>query len=250
MDTAFITFNQYRNYKQTAGSYLRAYQIMPYMEAEEFKAGKKYDVVICQKAYYVPDARIKILDICDPDYFTMHNTHLYNKFDAITTSTKRLKQDIEQYTDKPLVHIPDRYDLKLLPKPKEVKEIKKAVWFGYSDNFETIEQAIPAIKRRGLKLTIISDQCYNTEGVTNKIFPGWGKEYFKMIQENDIAILPKLSLGKYKYKSNNKKVLAQLLGLKTAETEEELDNPQHKDRTKEYCIERSVEQLKELIKKL
>lgn len=247
MKTAFITFNQYRNYKETAGSYIRAYQLMPYLNAEEYKAGKKYDVVICQKAYHIPDAKIKILDLCDPEYLNLNNTHLYNKFDAITTSTEALKKDIEQYTDKPVVHIPDRYDLTKLPKPKKVKEIKKAVWFGYSENFDTIEQALPAIKKLGLKLTIISDTCYNAEGIKNKTFPGWGKEYFKRIQENDIAILPKLNHGKFKYKSDNKKVLAKLLGLYVAETQEELENPQPPEIKEDYDVKRSVAQLSKLI---
>jgi adenylate kinase family enzyme len=260
MKIAFLTFDQYKNIENTAGTRLRATQLMPYLNAEPWIAGKKYDVVICQKAYFKVQSKIKILDICDPDYLRIPLIETIRHFDAVTCSTLALADDIKEYTDKPVKVIKDRYEIKDIPEHKKLnKECKTAVWFGYSDNFEQLEVAIPAIKKHKLKLIVIADRPYNTSVVDTE-FIQWTPDYYKDIQKADIAILPKMNKGKFKYKSENKKVLAELLGLPVAETQEEMEKiiniypismGENIEMLKEkYDCKKSAKELKKLINEL
>lgn len=232
MKIGFVLFSKYHQKKDIGSSRMRGeYLIKNMPEAEEFIQGKKYDVIVFQKVYWKEMMRsfkgIKILDLCDPDW---HETGIeivkfLNLVDAITTSTEALKKEVEQFTDTPVYYIPDRLDFESLPKLKTHKieggKAKTCVWFGYSHNIESVEPAIPKLKKEGLTLKIISDGNYNSQGVENV---KWDiQTAYKEIQKADFALFPEYKSGKYTYKSNNKTILSWALGLPVAKTADDVE---------------------------
>lgn len=273
MKIGFLTFDQFRNKRNTAGSRIRCDYVAKELnkighKAERFIQGKKYDVVILQKSYwgdYIKNFNgIKILDICDADYLVQLGIidHI-DYVDHITVSTKALKEDIKHYTKTPISIIKDRFDLSELPKPKKQSgKAKKVVWFGNSENLETLDQVIPAIKRMGLELIVISNGNYREGSIKVKNIEWKPVKYYTDIQKADIAVLPRILSGRYKYKSNNKKVLSILLGVPVAETKDQLEElmnetirakaieklyPIYK---KEYNCKKSAKDLLNIINKL
>lgn len=230
MKVGFVLFSKYHQKKDIGSSRIRGeYLINNMPEAEEYIQGKKYDVIVFQKTYWKEMIKefegIKILDLCDPDW---HETgqeivQMLNNVDAITCSTEALKNEIEQFSNTPVFFIPDRIDLKTLPKPKEhkIKKAKTCVWFGYSGNIEALEVALHKIKKEGLKLKVITDGSYNAQGV--ECIKWEIKTAYKEIQKADFAIFPEYTSGRYLYKSNNKTVLAWALGLPVAKNADDLE---------------------------
>lgn len=198
------------------------------IQAEVFVQGKKYDVLIFQKVYWKEMAKsfegLKILDICDPDWLEgIGIMSTIENVDMITCSTEELAKDLRRLVKKPVIVIPDRIDLEVLPPPKVHKgEATKAVWFGYSSNMEVLDQAVPFLKKEGYSLTVISDGNYQSMDCEIENIK-WDKDtVHEEIQKCDVALLPRIRKGRYVYKSNNKAMLAWALGVPVAENLNEL----------------------------
>lgn len=275
---SILTFEMFHGRKENSigSSKIRGTWMMNYWdELERFKMGKEFDFVIFQKAYwreYVKEFKgIKILDICDPDY--MNWQYRIKEFtddcDAVVTSTQALADDMKNFiTDIPVVCIPDRLDLKELDnmKIKEHTEVAQwVVWYGYSTNFEMLGGIEYHLKKNNLGLMVISDNEYILQGgyketdVPLKNIK-WNSETInENIQLGDMVINPTSKKGKWKFKSNNKTIMAWGLGMPVAVSPD--DFVKFKDpieRTKEVVIrqkeirekwdvKKSVEEYKELI---
>lgn len=281
MKTGFVTFEDYHGKKDIGSSRIRAKWIIKYWnkfgpdmgDAELFKFGGKYDVVIFQKAYWVQFAKefkgVKILDLCDPDWrhWIYNVKEMIEEIDAITCSSMEICKFVVGLTDKPVVYIPDRIDFEILPGRKSHKgPTKKVAWFGYSDNFPMVDASIPALRKRGLELIVVSNKVYIPNGSMGDIplsnLPWSESTYLKDIMKADIVINPQIKKGKWLYKSNNKTTMAWSLGLPVAHTDKELDElmteedriKESYDRLKEvednYNVEKSVIELKELINEI
>jgi hypothetical protein len=284
MDEAIgiITFEQIRSGINVASSRIRAHWLLKHWrDAELFTISRKYSVVIFQKAYWTEYALLfpglKILDVCDPDFLSWNSKciKMANLCDAIVTSTEQLAAFIARYTNKPVVCVPDRLDLATFSessrKRHECKgDAKIAVWSGYSRNFAALDAALPDLLRLGYnRLIAISDPSEpyrppphllgNLELVTHVWNPTTANE---QIKEADVVINYGLDYGRWKYKSNNKTVLAWALGLPVAHSardlatwvSEEARIKESADRwdeiVRDYDVNLSINQYKALISSL
>ena len=280
MGIAFHTFQQYHNRTNIGSTKIRVSNLLKYWpEAHLYQYGEKPDVMIFQKIYRTGDTFRSaaytlpgemgvptILDICDADWMgagavskSCYITETARMVDAVVTSTEALAEFIRQLTDKPVVFIPDRFVIDSFPTLKQHNgKLKKAVWFGYSHNSEVLHYAIPAIKRMKIKFTIISNE--DPRLPFEYTFKKWvHKTAYSIIQENDVAILPKGSRPQDRFKSNNRPVQAILCGLPVATDSDELEAlsdaserskivlPLWQDYRKEYDVRKSVEEYKALI---
>jgi len=230
MKVGIMTFEQFHGRRGIGGSRIRGRWIAKYWEdAEIFTQGRKYDVVIYQKAYWVEHARefkgLKIFDICDPDWlhWSSRFMEMVEECDVVTTSTEALAEDIKRYTDKVVVFIPDRMDLEYHKEKKVHKgNAKTVVWFGYSCNFEMLQSAVAHLASMKLNLIVISDKNFipgaQYSGLIKVTNHRWREDTVNQhIIEGDIVINPRATKGKWKYKSNNKTITAQLLNMPVAE---------------------------------
>lgn len=277
----FFDFTRYHGKGTIAGStHIRVEQLIKYWPGSGiYKYGENPDVLIFQKVYTSEDYRFpehfknkKILDICDPDWFDGMTTikDTVDCMDAVVCSSQALVDFISQMTAKPVRLIKDRFDVDLLPTPKQHSgKAKTVVWFGYAHNAELLKPAIPLIESLGLKLLIISDD--------DPIAHRWGlknvQDQYKYIKYNedtiyddlqqaDFAILPKGDRPQDKFKSENKTVKAQLAGLPVAYDKETVElymngaerqafvDNQWKSVRDEYDVRNSVKEYQELIESL
>ena len=274
MKVGILTFEQFRGQKNLGSSKIRGKWVAErWDEAEEFVQGQKYDVVIYQKAYFIDHAKlfkgVKIFDICDPDFLVWgyRTKEMIELCDAVTTSTEALAQTFRAFTDKPVVCIPDRVNLEEIKKKKYHKgDAQWLVWFGYSSNFEMLKPVVATLKRLKLNLMVISDGGFSlglgNDKIELKNYPfNWSTVYEDII-EGDIVVNPQSTKGKWKYKSNNKTLLAWALGMPVAEnlddmkkfiSEEERRKEQivrYKELQERWDVKYSVEEYKKLIDSL
>jgi hypothetical protein len=244
MKVGLLTFEKFHRkpFNSIGSSRIRMNTLARYWEdAEVFTYGRKYDVVIYQKAYWIDHAKAftgkKILDLCDPDF--MHwgykTVEMIKYCDAITTSTQALALELAKYTDKPVWVIPDRVDLNDYPYPKEHSEQTTTIgWYGYSQNYHVINESgiIKAIydlnkSGRDLEFIVISDGIYQTPAFAkefvNVINYKWtNKTVNSDIQKCDIIVNPRLNSANWRFKSNNKTLNAWALGVPVARDLKEL----------------------------
>lgn len=228
-------------------------------DAELFHFGRKYDVVIYQKAYDMEHMRafqgIKIFDLCDPDWLQGRPVReVLEHVDACTTSTEALAEYIRQMTDKPVLCIPDRVDLTIHQQLKVHEgRAKTVLWYGYIDNHQTIDQCLPAIQRLGLRLVVLSDKQYYPTHTVAGITEEWlhnsvlnlsfDAETFveDVVHNADIILNPKLTTGRFRFKSSNKTVIAWALGLPVAHDGEELEAMMDEQARKSEATKRRAE---------
>jgi len=255
-----ITFERFNGRKDIGSSRIRAEWLCNHWEnAEIFKQGESADVIIYQKSYWIDHAKsfkgIKIFDICDPDFlhFGYRTIEMIEECDAITTSTKALAEQFKRFTDKPVVCIPDRMDLKEHKLKKMHKgRATKVVWYGYSDNFEMLHPVMHFLEKFGLDLIVISNKNFlpQMNYVKPEIEVGMNPfEIDEVLEEQkkknhwvtvknikwnpetadrdiiagDMVINPTSKNGKWKYKSNNKTIKAKALGMPVAQDINELE---------------------------
>lgn len=274
-----MTFEKYLGKKGLGSSRIRARWVWeainkkyPEYQAEEMMYGKKYDVVVFQKAYWTQYAKafkgLKILDLCDPDWLSWaYNVkEMIELCDVVTCSSVAITEYIEKITKKPVYYIPDRIKTEEVKETKRHRgELKTVAWFGYHTNFPALDYVILALENRKLNLVVISDQEYivptgikNVE-VTNIRYNE--NTVNDDLLRADVVINAKYNKGRFKYKSNNKSLTAWSLGLPVIQTNEDFDKfasetARQEDAEKsiqfikEYCdIEKSADDLVELIKK-
>lgn len=274
----FFDFSVFHNKRPPSGSTkIRVRQLIKYWpEAGLYKYGENPDVLIFQKIYANRDYKfiehfenIKILDVCDPDWLDgVPIKETVDSVDAVTCPTTELAEFLRQLTDKPVKVIPDRFDLADVPAAKEHKELaKRVVWFGYRHNADALKSVVPLIKEKQLEILIISNDdpiTYQYDKdirplYTYKKYPEDEKEFYKLMQTADFAVLPIGSRPQDRFKSNNRKTKCILAGLPVANNTEEfykyLDPKprevyikQNRDKIlKEYDCRLSIKDYKELI---
>lgn len=265
--------------KNTVGSSrIRAGWLLPHWpEAEIFRIGQKYDVVIFQKVYWPEFLKsftgIKIFDMCDPDWLDQKPVkEVVDLCDYVSTSTEELAAFVSKITSVPVECVPDRLDLSEHTLRKEHQgRATRVAWFGYHHNQKVIDGALAALKRLGLKLTVISDVPYYPESSVQGIDDDWIKEnitnikydypgiYQDLVESADIVINPRIESGRFKYKSNNKSLTAWALALPVAGDSEELErfmDPEERKKEAQlrltqvqelYDVRLSVEKYKQII---
>lgn len=274
----FFTFEQFHNKKNIGSTYIRVHQLINnWPDAELYKYGELADALIFQKVYAVDDYLfpekynhgVKILDICDPDWLEGALVkRMVDAMDAVTCPTKTMQKFIQQLTDKPVVVIPDRFDLKLLPKPKTHKgRAKSAVWFGYSHNAVVLKFAVKAVEKKGFKITIISNEDPQVqrwgEDKSNYTYKRFKQEtLYKELLKHDIVLLPKGNRPVDRFKSNNKTIIANLCGLPVVydlesleavmdeQSRSEFATLSYAHALKNYDVKLSIQQYKDLINEL
>lgn len=274
----FITMEQHHAKTNVGSTKIRVHNLLKHWpEAELYKYGEKPDVLIYQKVYVGKDYKVpitfpatKILDICDPDWLEgVPIKETVDAMDAVVVPTEPLAEFIRQLTDKPVRVIKDRFDMSDFP-PKKVHKgkAKRVVWFGYQHNTGALKLAVQSFERRGLALTVVSDHDpIASRWAAN---PGeYEKKYkyvkylpetaYQEIQKADVCVLPKMNRPQDRFKSENKTVIAQLLGLPVAIDANELDklmdasarnlavNTIYDKLKQEYDCRLSVKEYKELI---
>lgn len=238
---SFEAFHR-KKFNTIGSSRIRVNNLVKHWEdAEIFKYGQKYDVVIYQKVYWLEHAKafkgIKILDLCDPDFlhWGYKTVEMISHCDAVTCATESLALAVAQFTDKPVWVIPDRVDLGDYPIKKEHKGAMKRVgWYGYSQNFTVVNESgiiklLSDMNKKGadLEFIVISDNLYeppafakNNLKVTNY---RWNLQSVdKDIQRCDVIVNPKLNFANWQFKSNNKTIHAWALGVPVASNQKEL----------------------------
>lgn len=280
MKISYFSFSAFHNKRPPVGStYIRMIQMQKYwFELKQYRYGDNPDVLIFQKVYCTSDYKypaqfenIKILDICDPDWLAGYSIReTVDAVDAITCPTERLAEFIRQLTDKPIVVIPDRFDLEKIPEPKKHEgKAKTAVWFGYSHNADALKYAVNTLFTNGIKLIVISNDNPSAWRWTDESYKSQYKfikykedTIYKDLQKADFALLPLNSRPEDEFKSNNRTIKANLAGLPVVTDKESLErfiSPVERQKwldgnidtiRAEYDIRRSVEQYQNLIKKL
>lgn len=224
MKIGLLSMEKYENRRvnSVGSSRIRGRWVMKYcQEIEEFRNGVEYDVVIYQKAYWKDHMQrfqgIKIFDLCDPDWFDGRPiVEVLEYVDAITVPTVALQKYIQQMTDKPVVVIPDRIDPDdhLPVKERHIGKARTAVWFGYGQNQQVLDQAVGVIQSMGLQLVVISNTRYYQADVNVTYdFATFNQELIK----HDIVVLPPYEKDiKFSFKSNNKTLTAWALRMPVA----------------------------------
>lgn len=274
----FFTFSQFHNKRPPSGStYIRVNQLMKYWpEADLYKYGENPEVMIFQKVYVWPDYKfmrdfegIKILDICDPDWLdNVSIKESIDAVDAVTCPDQPLADFISQLTDKPIRVIKDRFDLELIPKSKEhTDKAKTVVWFGYSHNAELLKPALNIIREHEMHLLLISNDnpmparwAMNSETQkyieNNYTYLKYQEEtIYDQLKRADFALLPKGYRPQDRFKSENKTIKANLVGLPVAHDLESFEKYLDAENRivdvdgirKEYDVRNSVKEYKELI---
>lgn len=240
----FFTNAQFHGKQGIGSSRIRAESLIKYWpEAELYKAGEKPDVLIFQKVYVTYNYHfiqhyegIKILDICDPDWRDTPDYFIketLDAVDAVVTSSQTLSDYLQRMTDTQCLQVKDRFDMAEFPEPKKhFGEAKTLVWFGYAHNAELIKFAVPSFEARGFKLLMVSNEDPAAWRWANK--PDdyqknykWVKyvhpEAYKEIQKGDICVFPEGIRPFDKFKSENKTVISELLGIPVIRNSEDLD---------------------------
>jgi adenylate kinase family enzyme len=279
---AMLTMERYENRpKDSVGSSrIRGRWLMKYWdEIEEYRIGREYKAIIFQKAYFPRYMKIfngiKILDMCDPDWLEQKPVReTIDLCDAVVVATEPLREFIAQMTDKPVIVIPDRVDMdELRDKKQHEGTARTAVWFGYSSNHKVIDSCLMTLKRLNMQLTVVSELPYYPTASVADISQEWIRANItnvkydqRMINQDilsgDIVLNPKIDSGRFRFKSENKTLIAWALGMPVAKDSEDLERfVSEEERTKEakirldeiqsnHLVQKSVQQYKELINDL
>lgn len=274
MRVGFLGFEDFHGKSNIGSTRIRAQWLIDnWPEAERFMMGQKYDVVVFQKVYWVEYAEafdgIKILDICDPDWMDWGNRvkQMLDLCDACTCNTEETAKFIRNIAKPgfPVYVVPDRLDIQTLPAPKKPTDnpTKTVGWYGYSHNYEVLAACIQPLIKLGIeRLVVISDKPFHMPAqAMDKIelanYPYTPETINRDIQECDVILNPQLQKGRWKYKSNNKTILAEALGVPVAHTDKELKELMTAEQRKQahkydqvrqyYDVIHSVEEMKRVI---
>lgn len=239
-----------------------------------YKYGENPDVLIFQKVYCNTDYKfpanfkgIKILDLCDPDWIDgAPIKETVDAVDAVTCSSQAIADFITQLTDKPVLHIPDRFDLTVIPPiKKHTQRAKRIIWFGYRHNADLLKPLIKYLPELDVELLVVSNDdplvwSYHEASKPYVKYKKYQEEtIYGYLKSSDFAVFPNGARPNDRFKSNNKTVKAILAGLPVATTIDEVRaylEPEARQKYidtkygiiyKEYDVKNSVKEYKELI---
>ncbi len=269
MKIGILLFEQIHQKKNIGSSRIRGHWLLKYWkEAELYQQGGHYDAIIFQKAYWTEFMKvykgIKILDLCDPDWLeSAPIVEVIDNCDAVTTSTEALKKEVEKFTDKPVIYIPDRMDLEYHNvQKKHIGQARRVIWFGYSHNNKVLDPTIGFLEKNKLELTVLSDLRPPYIKAIRNIKYDWDNLEFnfnEIVLEHDIVLMPKPMGTKGALKSLNKTYTAWALGMPVANTPDDLKkflDPAErikeaelrlKEVREKYDVKQSVEDFKKVI---
>lgn len=206
-------------------------------EASLWTEGLKTDALIFQKVYWIEMLEsfdgVKILDLCDPDWMTgeLEIVKVSKLVDAITCSSRGIYDYLSKFIKwTPLYYVPDRIDLRLFSaQKKHIGRAKRVVWFGYQHNAKAILPfVLNNLAAEKLELMILSNNeidfgsaIPSNFSIIQKKF-SWETLIWDM-QTADICVNPQPEqYKKFKFKSNNKTLIAWACGLPVANDADEL----------------------------
>lgn len=276
MTVRFLTFEMYHGKSGTGSTRLRVHQLLNHWpEAALYQYGENPDALVLQKVYMQVDWRliehfkgIKVLDICDPDWLDgVQVKETIDAVDGVTCPTEPLAEFLRQLTDKPVQVIPDRHELSQFPhQRRHTGPIKSVVWFGYKHNAVALRWAVNFLVRNKLKLTCIANEDPQPYQWADD--PDTAKSLYKFIRfehetlndelvQHDAALLPVGNRPGDRFKSNNKRVIAQLSGLPIIvddATFEHYNDPDKRNdldfNRNDWDIRKSVDEMKSFLNKL
>ena len=279
MKVRAFTYSRYHGKGDVGSTRLRVHQLMKYWpEYEEYVYGEHVDVMIYQKVYMQDDWKymyhfngLQILDICDPDWLENQNVkQTIDAVDGVVCPTEPMAEFLRQLTTKPIKVIPDRHDLEGLPKLRQhYGTLKRLVWFGYSHNAELLKEAIRALEKNNLELTVISNEDPFAQRWASEAWED-NYHYQKFDAETilddlrgfDAFLNPQGNRPQDRFKSNNRTTLAWLAGLPVVATSQaigqywspEARNTEAKKNyhiaKSEYDVKKSVQEMQDFIKEL
>ncbi len=191
-----------------------------------------YDLYVFQKAYLVQQTQTWIrvaarwrdegkcrlaFDLCDPDFLDAeHERRLLTVlplFDYAVATTEKIAEYLREYL--PTVVIPDRINLAEVEligghEPTATKH-PRVVWAGYDYNAQVVSGYQKMATDLGLTLDV---KTYDR--------PIPFVDFWRGLLEYDIVLNPSLDVPPFNYKSNNKTIIAQALGLPVATSREDL----------------------------
>jgi hypothetical protein len=207
-----------------------------------------WDAYVFQKAYKQKRARkmieelaarrertgenILVLDMCDPDWLAPEARRrlmqVIHYFDFATCPTEPLKAWLEQYL--PTFIIPDGVKAEALIHKREKQEPTPSVcWVGYRGNAGALAVMGQALSELDLEVEVVAlDRPVPFE------------VWLKTLTRYDILLNPRPNVSPYKYKSDNKSLIAWASGVAVAETGAELKAlMNHEDRIQRVQTMRS-----------
>jgi len=241
--------------KDSGSARIRCRWVVNYWHGSDVYDGTQrligYDLYVFQKAYLTDASRdlIKALaarringerfriafDLCDPDH--LDSAHLSRMMDVIryfdfaVTPTEPLAKWLCQYL--PVYVIPDRVDLCDLPvvQRKACEEGRPAlVWAGYAGSVGQLLSMREAIDDSAMSLAVLAPEM-----------PLPFHEFWAKVAQFDILLNPRPEVSPWKFKSDNKTVIAWALGIPVARTPDELQRLLDPDERKRDIVQRAFE---------
>lgn len=218
--------------ENTASARIRALWASKYWEECHLYTGVERvynaDVVVFQKAYYSEAIRAQardlhdrgigvVLDLCDPVWRQggrAQLTEMLGYCDFAVASTEPIREYLGRFV--PTHTIPDRLDLSTFPQRWSPLShgVTQAAWYGYSANYDAVSEFLPHLQRLEMSLTTISDRPFPDGHVG---FIPWSLDTVNdAVSRFDLVVNPKGSESRFKYKSDNKTVMARAMGIPVA----------------------------------
>lgn len=241
----FPFYIQCPQHKTAASARIRAEWPAKYLGAYIFQEGmdcRGFDLIIFQKCYnnkfqsFIIDfkktnPKTKLaFDLCDAEWLNRPEEikAMISLMDFTTASTNQIKKWMQKnFPDKLCYKIPDGHDLEYYQefvdgcrKPLNCEKTPMHyVWYGNSGTIKSLKAVLPAIERitgKGDTLTIIADERARGQVESQKIgvkFVPWTLETVNdEVRNGNLVLNPRLDSQEYAVKSNNKTVMAYILG--------------------------------------
>jgi len=229
--------------KHTGSALIRARWVAKYWPGALVFDGRQprtgWDIVIFQKAYQTSPMRrllsrflearstgegpLLALDLCDPDFLNATQRRalldVLPYFDFAVAPTQPLADWLGQWL--PAYVVPDTFDPEVLTQYRgfDWKGRPHLVWIGYHSNRTALSDVIlDTVGRHALHLDIID---------LDRPMPF--DEWLNVVTQYDVLLNPRPDWGRFRYKSNNKSVIAWASGVAVAESAadvESLANPE------------------------
>ena len=237
MKTLFIPCSFDGLPKDSGSIRLRAEWVCRHWDGAEVYDGSQrfagYDLYVFQKAYLVARTQQWILDVarwrdagqcrlafdlCDPDFLDSEHerrmSYMLPHFDFAVATTEPIAEYLARWL--PAYVIPDRVDVEEIAgiapqhRPTDTQE-PRLVWAGYDRNVAALDLLRPIIEELGLEVKVLAVAQ-----------PIPFRDFWQHLLAYDILLNPLPDDGQFRYKSDNKTLIAWTLGLPVARTAQEL----------------------------